>query len=102
MIGPNINSLSAVKVFFVDAGYSGDKFVNTIEKIHSATVEAVKWNELHRFKVLPKRWVVERSFSWLEKYRRLWKNCESYLHTSIQMVSRAFIALLLNTFQTGF
>ena len=40
-------------------------------------VEVVKRNELHTFVVLPKRWVVERSFAWLEKCRRLWKNCES-------------------------
>ncbi len=33
-------------------------------------------SELHTFKVMPKRWIVERSFAWLEKNRRLWKNCE--------------------------
>jgi hypothetical protein len=41
-----------------------------------ATVQVVKRNELHTFVVLPKRWIVERSFGWLEKCRRLWKNCE--------------------------
>ena len=46
----------------------------------------VKRNELHTFVVLPKRWVVERSFAWLEKCRRLWKNCERKLNTSLQMV----------------
>ena len=55
MIGLNINSLSAVKVFLVDGGYSGDKFANTIKKIHGATVKLVKRNELHQFGVLPKR-----------------------------------------------
>ncbi|MFP3015349.1 MAG: transposase, partial [Wolbachia sp.] len=35
--------------------------------------------------VLPKRWVVERSFAWLEKCRRLWKNCERKLNTSLQI-----------------
>ena len=38
--------------------------------------------KLHTFVVLPKRWVVERSFAWLEKCRRLWKNCERKLNTS--------------------
>ena len=98
MIGLNINSLSEVKAFLVDGGYSGDKFANTIKKIHGATVKLVKRNELHQFGILPKRWIVERSFSWLEKRRRLWKNCERYLHTSVQMTSLAFIALLLNRF----
>ncbi|MDR1932501.1 MAG: transposase, partial [Spirochaetales bacterium] len=54
--------------------------------------------ELHKFVVLPKRWVVERSFGWLDKARRLWKNCERKMHTSLQMVILAFIAVLLRRF----
>ena len=60
-----------------------------------ASVEVVKRNELHTFVVLPKRWVVERSFAWLEKCRRLWKNCERKLNTSLQMVVLAFTVLIL-------
>ncbi|WP_143187461.1 transposase, partial [Xenorhabdus eapokensis] len=41
------------------------------------------------------RWVVERSFGWLEKCRRLWKNCERYLNTSLQFVTLAFLVVLL-------
>ncbi|EAR21990.1 transposase, IS5 family, truncation [Nitrococcus mobilis Nb-231] len=55
----------------------------------------VKRNEAHTFVVLPQRWVVERSFGWLEKCRRLWKNCERTLNTSLQFVHLAFLALLL-------
>ena len=98
MIGLNLDSLSAVKNFLVDGGYSGDKFANTIKQIHGAKVEVVKRNELHQFKVLPKRWIVERSFGWLEKNRRLWKNCERFLHTSLEMTTLAFIAFLLKRF----
>jgi transposase len=47
-----------------------------VGRILGAKVEVVKRNELHKFAVIPKRWVVERSFAWLEKCRRLWKNCE--------------------------
>lgn len=47
-----------------------------------AEVEVVKRSELHQFAVMPKRWVVERSFAWLDKRRRLWKNCERKRHTS--------------------
>lgn len=63
-----------------------------------ATVEVVKRNELYRFKVLPKRWVVERDLSWLEQCRRLWKNCARKLSTSRQMVILACGALLLRRF----
>ncbi|QYF49111.1 hypothetical protein RHABOEDO_001380 [Candidatus Rhabdochlamydia oedothoracis] len=44
------------------------------------------------------QWVVERSFAWIEKCRRLWENCERKLHTSLNMVVLAFIALLLKRF----
>jgi transposase len=60
-----------------------------------ATVQIVKRNELHTFAVLPKRWIVERSFAWLEKCRRLWKNCERKLNTSLQMIRLAFLRLIL-------
>ena len=79
----------------VDGGYTGEKFAAAIKEIVGATVQVVKRNELHTFAVLPKRWVVERSFAWLEKCRRLWKNCERKLSTSLQMVVLSFLALLL-------
>ncbi|OLI72210.1 transposase, partial [Xanthomonas oryzae] len=52
-------------------------------------------SELHTFRVMPKRWSVERSFAWLEKNRRLWKNCERRPNTSLQFIHLAFLALLL-------
>lgn len=88
-------NLSQVVKMLVDGGYRGEKFASSIKKIIHATVEVVKRNELHKFEVIPKRWVVERSFAWLEKCRRLWKNCERKLSTSRQMVILAFISLLL-------
>ena len=88
-------NLTLVKKMLVDGGYSGEKFAKEIKIILKAKVEVIKRNELHKFKVIPKRWVVERSFAWLEKCRRLWKNCEKKLRTSCQMVILAFISLLL-------
>ena len=88
-------NLSGVKNVLVDAGYTGENFVTQIKTIIGATVEVIKRNELRSFVVLPKRWVVEQSFAWLEKCRRLWKNCERKLNTSLQMVVLAFTALLL-------
>ena len=54
-----------------------------------------KRNELHTFKVMPQRWVLERSFGWLEQCRRLWKNCERQLNTSLQLVNFSCLALIL-------
>ena len=98
MIALNLDALSSVEKFLVDGGYSGENFANTIREIHGATVEVVKRNELHQFKVLPMRWIVERTFGWLEKNRRLWKNCERKLHTSLEMTVLAFLSLLLRRF----
>ncbi|NKC14215.1 MAG: transposase [Gammaproteobacteria bacterium] len=61
----------------------------------SANVEIIKRSDTGRFAVLPKRWVVERTFSWFEKNRRLWKNCERLIESSLGMMLLANIALLL-------
>ena len=82
----------------VDGGYTGEKFASSVKEIIDATVEVAKRNKLHTFKVIPKRWVVERSFAWLEKCRRLWKNCERHISTSLSIVVPAFAALLLKRF----
>ena len=91
----NTDTLSKVITMLVDGGYTGEAFALEIKRILKAEVEVAKRSELHTFKVIPKRWVVERSFSWLEKCRRLWKNCEKKLSTSRQMIILAFVSLLL-------
>lgn len=89
------NNLASVSNVMVDGGYTGEKFAQSIKELIGADVEVAKRNELHTFAVIPKRWVVERSFAWLEKCRRLWKNCERKLNNSLQFVVLAFVALLL-------
>jgi transposase len=91
----NADTLSAVLKLLVDGGYTGEDFARRVWAVLGATVEIAKRSNMHRFVVIPKRWVVERSFAWLEKCRRLWKNCERHLHTSQQMIVLAFVALLL-------
>ena len=92
------DNLDSVEKVLVDGGYTGEKFSDTIKELTGADVEVVKRNGLHTFAVLPKRWIVERSFGWLDKCRRLWKNCERLLQNSFQMVSLAFIRLLLKRY----
>jgi len=89
------DNLSAVKNVLVDGGYTGQPCAAAVRKMLGATVAVAKRNELHTFTVMPKRWVVERSFARLEKCRRLWKNCERKLNTSVQFVTLAFLALLI-------
>ena len=94
-LSSNKDSLSAVKNILADAGYTGENFAKQVQKVLGCGVEIAKRSEMHKFAVIPKRWVVERSFAWLDKCRRLWKNCERKLNTSFHMVSLAFIALIL-------
>ena len=89
--------LGQVRSLLADGGYVGEPFVQGVREIlgEHVTVQIAKRSELHTFKVMPQRWVVERSFAWLEKSRRLWKNCERLLNTSLQFVHLAFLGLLL-------
>ena len=98
MVSSHIESLFCIKKFIVDGGYRGENFAKEIKTLCNAEVEVVKRNNIHKFEVLPIRWIVERSFGWLEKYRRLWKNCERKLHTSLQMTILAFISILIRRF----
>jgi len=91
----NKENFSEVRNVLVDGGYTGQPFADGVKERIGATVEVAKRNELHQFKVIPKRWVVERSFGWLEKCRRLWKNAERKLNTSLSFVHLAFLTLLL-------
>jgi transposase len=85
-------NLKEVKSVLVDGGYTGKPFAEAVNEKLGATVQVAKRNELHPFEVIPQRWVVERSFAWIEKCRRLWKNCERKLNTSYQMVHIAFLS----------
>ncbi|MXS80730.1 IS5 family transposase [Nitrosomonas sp. GH22] len=90
-------ALARVQSLLCDSGYTGEPFAKGVRDIlgERVTVQIAKRSELHTFKVMPKRWVVERSFAWLEKNRRLWKNCERKLNTSLQFIHLACLSLLL-------
>jgi len=58
-----------VQSVLCDGGYTGEPFAQGVKDILGGhvTVQIAKRSELHTFKVMPKRWIVERSFAWLEK-----------------------------------
>jgi len=90
--------LSGVINILADGGYTGKKFADEVLQKIGSTVEIAKRSELHKFVVMPQRWVVERTFGWLEKCRRLWKNCERKLESSLGMTELAFLVLLVRRF----
>jgi transposase len=57
--------------------------------------EIVKRNELHKFVVLPKRWIVERTLAWISRNRRLVRDFERYARTVAAFVRLAMIRIML-------
>ncbi len=91
----NPDQFRLVKRVMADGGYTGKNFAQVVQSLIGAEVVIAKQHDLRHGQVTPQRWVIERSFSWLDKCRRLWWNCERYLRTSHVMVALAFIAILL-------
>ena len=89
--------LGQVQSVLCDSSYTGKPFAQGVREAlgEHVSVQIAKRSELHTFKVMPQRWIVERSFAWLDKNRRLWKNCERWLNTSLQFMHLAFLALML-------
>jgi transposase len=83
-----------IQTVFVDGGYTGT-LIDWAKQMFGYTVEVVKRTDQHLFKVLPKRWIVERTFAWLNWSRRLSKDYE-LRHTSAETIIHiAFAHLLL-------
>ncbi len=90
-----VDNLRQVNSVLVDGSYAGQPFAQAVRQRLGATVRVAKRSELHTFAVMPRRWVVERSFAWLEKCRRLWKDCERKPNSSLQFLHLAFLVHLL-------
>lgn len=82
---------------FADGGYNGT-LIDKIKERFKIIVEIIKRDESHKFKVLPKRWIVERTFSWLDTNRRNSKNYERLNQTSVAMIHLSAIRIMLNLF----
>lgn len=83
-----------VRHIWADGGYAG-ALVEWGRRLWRCTIEIVKRYELHTFKVLPRRWVVERTFGWLGRYRRLNRDYERQAKTGETLVYLAMIRLML-------
>ena len=69
------NLLDTIKKIFADGGYTG-KLIAWVKEKYNLTVEVIKRNELHKFVVLPIRWIIERTNACVSKARRLTKDYE--------------------------
>ena len=80
---------------FADAGYQGPRAALAAASTGSWTIEVVKRTELHKFAVLPKRWIVERTLAWISRNRRLMRDFERYARTVVAFIRLAMIKLML-------
>jgi putative transposase len=84
-----------LKKLWADQGYRGD-VADFVEEILGAELEIVAHPKGRKgFQVLPKRWVVERTFGWFEWYRRLSRDYERLLESSASMLYLASIRIML-------
>ena len=88
------NPRRGIKHLWADGGYAGG-LVAWARALYRCTMEIVKRTEAHTFRVLPRRWVVERTFGWLGRYRRLHRDYERQAETGKLMVHLAMIRLML-------
>ena len=79
-----------MKLIWADGGYAG-QFVSWAKRVCGRVIKVVKRTELHRFVVLPKRWIVERTFAWLARYRR---HSRDYERTFLSSEAVTYIAMI--------
>lgn len=80
---------------FADGGYAGPKLRGALRKVGKFTLEIVKRTDKAKgFEVLPRRWVVERTFAWLGRCRRLAKDFERSIESAQAWVFIANIRML--------
>lgn len=90
----------SVEVAFVDQGYTGEQPAKDAA-LHGIRLEVVKLPTAKRgFVLLPRRWVVERSFAWMARFRRLARDYERLPETLAGLHFLAFAMLMLKRFIT--
>jgi len=86
----------SVKLFFADQGYTGEDAKQDVQE-HGITLQVIKHTEAKRgFVLLPRRWVVERSFAWAARFRRLARDYERLAKTIAGFHYLAFVCLMLH------
>ena len=78
-----------------DAGYQGPRMAASVARTGRWNVEIVRRCDRHRFVILPKRWIVERSLAWISRNRRLARDYERHVRTAAAFIRLASIRLML-------
>src|SRR6202040_1235380 len=84
-----------IERIFPDAGYQGPRAAQAAASTGRWVFGIVKRNQPHKFVVLPKRWIVERTPAWISRNRRLARDFERYSRTVAAFVRLAMIRIML-------
>jgi transposase len=98
------NAFSTLKIMWADSGYDGAPLARYAQAAAAITVEVVKRTSPHSFQVLRRRWVIERTFGWLMRYRRLARDYERTTANSEAMIYWATVIIMtrrLARYETG-
>ena len=87
--------LRELELIWVDQGYGGDNFARVVGQVCGARVEVIRKKEKD-FEILPRRWVVERTFGWFNHYRRLSKDYEKLPEVSEALIYSVMCRLMLS------
>jgi putative transposase len=83
-------------LIWADGGYSGQPMIDWVFTLAGWVFEVVKRaDDVKGFQILPRRWVVERTFAWLGRFRRLSKDYEGLPETSEAMIYAAMVRIML-------
>jgi transposase len=99
-----LGAFDTLKIMWADSGYDGTPLAACIKAIAAITLEVVKRTDAHSFQVVRRRWVVERTFGWLMRYRRLARDYERRTDHHEAMIYWATVLIMtkrLTRYETG-
>ena len=88
------DAFSTLKIMWADSGYDGAPLARCAQAAAAITVEVVKRTSPHSFQVLRRRWVVERTFGWLMRWRRLVRDYERTTANAEAMIYWATVFIM--------
>jgi putative transposase len=87
--------LERLRLFIFDSGYASDALMNWCQQLFGVATQVTNRAHPEGFEVQPKRWIVERTFGWLNRFRRLSKDFEQRPAVSEGFIYLSMIHLML-------
>ncbi len=92
---------ASLELVLADGGFEGQAWQEKIYQKFGLEIEVIKRSDdAQGFELLPQRWIVERSFGWMNYYRRLSKDYEGHCHLSRSWMLWAMIDKMLHTLES--